>query len=122
MDCTISVTTSRSTRPVSSATRETGVTRYRSMIPARHSEMIANPTNVEPNRASWISSPGTKNRYASAVPPDPDPPDSVPAGQLGEQRAEQRQVEDRLQHADDEERGHPQDQPLLAAEDEQRVA
>ena len=38
------------------------MTRYRSMIPARHSEMIANPTNVEPKSASWISSPGTKNR------------------------------------------------------------
>jgi hypothetical protein len=82
VDCTTSVTTSRSTRPVSSATRETGVTRYRSMIPARHSEMIANPTNVEPNSASWISRPGTKNRYASAVPPAPEPPVSVPAGSL----------------------------------------
>jgi hypothetical protein len=43
--------------------------------------MIANPTNVEPN-SSWISSPGTKNRYASAAPPVPDPPDSEPAGRF----------------------------------------
>ena len=56
------------------------MTRYRSITPDRQSEMIANPTNVEPNSASWISSPGTKNRYASAVPPVPVPPESVPAG------------------------------------------
>jgi hypothetical protein len=43
------------------------------MTPARQSEMIENPTNVEPNSPSWISSPGTKNRYASAV-PAPDVP------------------------------------------------
>ena len=40
----------------------------------------------------------------------------------GQQRAEQCEVEDRLQHADDEEHGHPQDKPLLAAVHEQRVA
>ena len=38
------------------------------MTPARQSEMIANPTNVEPKRPSWISRPGTKNLYAPAVP------------------------------------------------------
>jgi hypothetical protein len=40
----------------------TGVTRNRSITPPRQSEMMANPTNVEPNSPSWISSPGTKNR------------------------------------------------------------
>src|SRR5215469_121042 len=75
----ISMVTSRSTRPARIATRLTGVTRYRSITPDRQSEMIANPTNVEPNSASWISSPGTKNRYAFAVPPLPD---SEPAGRF----------------------------------------
>ena len=39
----------------------TGVTRNLSMTPARQSEMMAKPTNVEPNSPSWMSSPGTKN-------------------------------------------------------------
>src|SRR6266568_3722505 len=30
--------------------------------PPRQSEMMAKPTNVEPNSPSWMSSPGTKNR------------------------------------------------------------
>ena len=42
--------------------------------------VIANPTNVEPNSASWISSPGTKNRYASAVPPAPNRRTACPPG------------------------------------------
>ncbi len=81
---TTSTRVSRSTRPDMTASRETGVTRNRSITPPRQSEMMANPTNVEPNRPSWISSPGTKNRYASAAPALPAPPDppSVPAGSL----------------------------------------
>jgi hypothetical protein len=42
------------------ASRFTGVTRSRSITPARQSAMIANPTNVEPNSPSWMSNPGTK--------------------------------------------------------------
>ena len=57
---TSSVTTSLSTRPASSAVRLTGVTRNRSMTPARQSAMIVKPTKAAPNRPSWISRPGTK--------------------------------------------------------------
>src|SRR6185295_4550127 len=70
---TTSVTTSRSTRPAMMASRLTGVTRNRSITPDRQSEMMAKPTNVEPNSASWISRPGTKNRYALPPPPSDAP-------------------------------------------------
>ena len=62
------MTTFRSTRPVMIASWLTGVTRNRSMTPARQSEMIANATNVEAEEAELISRPGTKNLYAPAVP------------------------------------------------------
>ena len=71
--CTTSVTTSRSTRPAMMASRFTGVTRNRSITPDRQSEMMAKPTKVEPNSASWISKPGTKKRYALPPPPSEAP-------------------------------------------------
>src|SRR3954447_3338390 len=64
---TSSVTTSRSDRPSSSDSRLTGVTRIRSMTPARSSAIRPNPTNSVPNMASCTSRPGTKNLYASAL-------------------------------------------------------
>src|SRR3954449_2580655 len=64
---TSSVTTSRSDRPSSSDSRLTGVTRIRSITPARSSAIRPKPTNSVPNMASWTSSPGTKNLYASAL-------------------------------------------------------
>src|SRR5215472_6796125 len=61
--CTVSVSTSRSTRPASNAIRLTGVTLNRSITPARQSAMMVNPTKAAPNRPSWIRSPGTKKLY-----------------------------------------------------------
>ncbi len=60
---------SRSTRPSSSASRLTGVTRIRSTTPWLFSTMIMNPANAAPNRPSWSSSPGT--RTCQELPPPP---------------------------------------------------
>src|SRR5262245_24874821 len=63
---TSSESTSRSDRPSSRASRLIGVTRERSMTPARSSAMRPNPWNRPPKMASSTSSPGTKMRYAAA--------------------------------------------------------
>jgi len=57
-------TMSRRARPSSMATRLTGVTRKRSMTPARSSAIRLKPTPDAPNRPSWTSSPGTNTLYA----------------------------------------------------------
>ncbi|KRB72607.1 hypothetical protein ASE03_22505 [Kitasatospora sp. Root187] len=57
--CTISASTSRSARPSSSASRLTGVTRERSMIPARSSPSRLKPVNRPPKMTSTASRPGT---------------------------------------------------------------
>ena len=64
---TTSTEASRSDRPSSIASRLTGVTRDRSIIPARSSAIRPKPWNRPPNSASSTSSPGTKTRYASAL-------------------------------------------------------
>ena len=56
----ISETTSRSERPSSRASRLTGVTRDRSMTPARSSAIRPKPWNRPPKMASRTSRPGTK--------------------------------------------------------------
>jgi hypothetical protein len=63
-DWTSRATASRMTLPKRRAKRLTGVTRMRSITPARHSAMMAKPTKREPNRPSWTRSPGTKMRQA----------------------------------------------------------
>lgn len=60
-------TTSRRDRPSSSASRLTGVTRLRSITPARSSASSVKPTKNVPNRASSTRRPGTNTLYASAA-------------------------------------------------------
>jgi hypothetical protein len=58
--CASSDTTSRRDRPSSSASLLTGVTRDRSMTPARSSAIRPKPWNRPPKMASSTSRPGTK--------------------------------------------------------------
>ncbi len=60
--CAISDTTSRSDRPSSRASRLIGVTRDRSMMPARTSAISPKPWNSPPKMASRTNRPGTKMR------------------------------------------------------------
>jgi hypothetical protein len=60
--CPSSETTSRRERPNSSATRLTGVTRDRSITPARSSAISPKPWKRPPKMASSTSRPGTKTR------------------------------------------------------------
>jgi hypothetical protein len=58
--CTSRTTTSRSTRPSSSAVRLAGVTRWLSTTPARYSAISPKPTNSAPKIPSCTRIPGTK--------------------------------------------------------------
>ncbi|CAM5581475.1 hypothetical protein SFUMM280S_00664 [Streptomyces fumanus] len=69
---------SRSTRPSSSASRLTGVTRIRSTTPCPFSRMIMNPANEAPNSPSCSSSPGTSTCQELPRPPSGRPVSSGP--------------------------------------------
>src|SRR5579864_8562440 len=94
---------SRSARPNRRAIRLTGVTRSRSITPIRSSEIRLNPTPAAPNMPSCTSRPGTNTLYA--------PPDGNP-----------RDADQRLQNADRDPGGVPDEQPEVAAEDKPGVA
>ena len=59
-DCTSRTSVSLSARPSSSATRLTGVTRSRSMMPNRSSLIKPMPANALPNNTISTSTPGVK--------------------------------------------------------------
>ena len=89
----ISETMSRNDRPSSRATRLTGVTRERSMTPARSSAISPKPWNNPPKIGQQDQQARHKNLVRLGV--------GAHLQRRFEQRREQQQVHHRLEHADE---------------------
>ena len=88
------ITTSRSDRPRSIATRLIGVTRIRSTTPARNSAISPKPAK-RLNMASWMSRPGHEHVVGAALRKPGRGSDRL------QQRAEEHEIENRLHQPDE---------------------